>query len=114
MTTKKPGKKLWIQKAIKHKGKLHEELGIKEGKKIPAKRLVQAAKSKNPTIRREAVLAETLEKLPHRGRKKKTTTTKLTVKTKPKTSKARTKTKPKAKPKTKLKTKKKSTKKKTR
>ena len=27
----------WIQKAIKHPGALHKELGVKAGKKIPEK-----------------------------------------------------------------------------
>lgn len=55
--------KKWIQKAIKHPGKLHKELGVAEGKKIPAKKLEKAEHSKNPTIRREANLAKTLSKL---------------------------------------------------
>jgi len=53
----------WIQKAIKHPGKLHRELGVPEGKKIPAKKMKKAEKSKNPTIRKEAALAKTLKKL---------------------------------------------------
>lgn len=53
----------WIQGAIKHPGKLHRELGVPEGKKIPAKKLAKATHSKNPTIRREANLAKTLKKL---------------------------------------------------
>ena len=53
----------WIKKAIKHPGKLHRELGVPEGKKIPAKKLEKAEHSKNPTIRREANLAKTLKKL---------------------------------------------------
>lgn len=51
----------WISKAIKHPGKLHRELGVKEGKKIPAKKLEKAEHSKSPTIRREANLAKTLK-----------------------------------------------------
>ncbi|CAB4127766.1 hypothetical protein UFOVP98_28 [uncultured Caudovirales phage] len=53
----------WIQKAKIKKGALHKELGVPEGKKIPAKKLAKAAKSKNPTERKRAVLAETLKKL---------------------------------------------------
>jgi hypothetical protein len=53
----------WIQGAIKHKGKLHRELGVPEGEKIPAKKMAKAAHSKNPTIRREVNLAKTLKKL---------------------------------------------------
>lgn len=55
----------WIQKAIpkSHRGKLKQELGVPEGKKIPKKKLAKAAKSKNPKLRKRAVLAETLGKL---------------------------------------------------
>ena len=55
----------WIQKAIKpsSKGKLREKLHVKAGEKIPAKKLAKAAKSSNPTLRREAQLAKTLSKL---------------------------------------------------
>lgn len=44
------------------KGKLHRELGVPEGKKIPAKRLNAAAKSSNPEVRRDAIRAKTMEK----------------------------------------------------
>ncbi len=54
-------KKKWIQGAIKHPGKLHRELGVKQGQKIPAKKLAKAEHSKNPTIRKEANLAKTLK-----------------------------------------------------
>jgi hypothetical protein len=53
-------KKKWIASAIKHKGALHKELGVPEGKKIPAKKLQKAEHSKNPTERKRAVLAKTL------------------------------------------------------
>lgn len=55
----------WIQKAIpkSHRGKLHRELGVPEGEKIPSKKLKKAEHSANPTIRREANLANTLKKL---------------------------------------------------
>ena len=54
----------WIQKAVgKHKGKLHKELGVPEGEKIPAKKMAKAAKSKDPTIRKEVALAKTLKKM---------------------------------------------------
>lgn len=56
-------KEKWIQKAVAGgKGKLHEKLGVPEGKKIPAKKMVKALHSKNPTIRKEANLAKTLKK----------------------------------------------------
>lgn len=51
----------WIQGAIKHKGALRKELHVKEGKKIPEKKLEKAEHSKNPTTRKRAVLAETLK-----------------------------------------------------
>lgn len=52
----------WIKKAVgKNPGKLHRELGVPEGKKIPAKKLAKAAHSKNPTIRKEVALAKTLK-----------------------------------------------------
>jgi hypothetical protein len=51
----------WIQKAIKHKGALHKELGVPEGKKIPEKKLKKAEHSKNPKERKRAVLAETIK-----------------------------------------------------
>lgn len=53
----------WIQKAIKKPGALHRELGIPEGKKIPSKKLKKAEHSKNPTLKKRAVLAETLGKM---------------------------------------------------
>ncbi len=58
-------KKHWIQDAVGHPGALHEALGIKEGKKIPAKRLAAAAK-KGGKLGRMARLAQTLEKM-HNG-----------------------------------------------
>lgn len=57
---------MWINKALSKKGskgKLHRELGVPQGEKIPAKKLKKAEHSKNPTIRREANLAKTLKKL---------------------------------------------------
>lgn len=55
--------KKWIQKAIKKPGALHKDLGVPMGKKIPAKKLDKAMKSKNPTIRKRAALAKTLKKM---------------------------------------------------
>lgn len=57
--------KKWIQKAIKHKGALHKELGVPEGKKIPAAKLAKAAKAKGVEGKR-ARLAETLKKFKKR------------------------------------------------
>ncbi len=54
----------WIQKALpkSSKGKLHRELGVPEGKKIPAKKLKAAAKKGGKEGQR-ARLAETLKKM---------------------------------------------------
>ena len=51
----------WIQKMHMKKGALHKELGVPEGKKIPAKKLVKAEHSKNPLERKRANLAKTLK-----------------------------------------------------
>lgn len=56
-------KKFWISDAIEHPGSLRKELKIKKGKKIPKGKLEKAAHSKNPKLRKRAVLAETLSKL---------------------------------------------------
>lgn len=53
-------KKYWIKSAISHPGALHKELGVKSGKKIPAKKLNAAAK-KGGTIGKRARLAKTLK-----------------------------------------------------
>jgi hypothetical protein len=55
-------KEKWIQKAIKKPGALHKEMGIAEGKKIPAKKLAAAAK-KGGKLGKRARLAETLKKM---------------------------------------------------
>jgi hypothetical protein len=60
MAEKKPKK--WIQSAIKKPGALHKELGVPEGKKIPAKKLKEAAKKGGKEGKR-ANLALTLKKL---------------------------------------------------
>lgn len=57
-----------MQGAVKHPGALHKELGVPQGKKIPAKKLQKALHSKNPTLRKRANLAETFKKFG--GRKK--------------------------------------------
>lgn len=54
--------KKWIQNTHMKKGALHAEMGVPEGKKIPAKRLATAAKKKG-TEGRRARLAQTLKKL---------------------------------------------------
>jgi len=54
--------KKWIQESIKKPGALRKELGVKEGKTIPAKMLAKAAK-KPGTIGKRARLAQTLKKM---------------------------------------------------
>lgn len=53
----------WIAKMHMKKGALHKELGVPVGKKIPSKKLKKAEHSKNPLLRKRAILAETLAKL---------------------------------------------------
>jgi hypothetical protein len=52
--------KNWIADAIKKPGALRKELGVKEGEKIPAKKLAAAAKKPGKEGQR-ARLAETLK-----------------------------------------------------
>jgi hypothetical protein len=52
----------WISKAIKKPGALHKQMGVAEGKKIPAKKLAKAAK-KGGKLGQRARLAETLKKM---------------------------------------------------
>jgi len=56
-------KEKWIQKMHMKKGALREALHVKEGEKIPASKLKKAEHSKNPTIKKRAVLAETFKKM---------------------------------------------------
>lgn len=54
----------WIAKAVsKGKGALHRALHVPEGKKIPAKKMAKAAKSKSPIMRKRVALAKTLRGL---------------------------------------------------
>jgi len=55
-------KERWIQKAIKKPGALRSSLGVKEGQKIPAKRLAAAAK-KGGKLGQRARLAQTLKRM---------------------------------------------------
>jgi hypothetical protein len=50
----------WIAGAIKKPGALHKEMGVPQGKKIPAKKLATAAK-KPGVLGKRARLAETLK-----------------------------------------------------
>jgi len=59
-------KKKWIKGAIKHPGKLHRDLGVPEGEKIPAAKMEAAKHSSNPTVRKEAALAHTLGGMHHK------------------------------------------------
>lgn len=60
-------KKMFIQSATENKGGLHRSLGIPMDKKIPIKKIKKAEHSKNPKIKKQAVLAETLSQLrPHK------------------------------------------------
>lgn len=44
------------------KGKLHREIGVPVGQKIPKDKLKAAENSKNPEIKRDAKRAETMSK----------------------------------------------------
>ena len=53
-----------MQNAVKpeNKGKLRKKLHAKEGEPIPYKKLEKATHSKNTTLKKEAILAETFRK----------------------------------------------------
>jgi hypothetical protein len=55
-------KKNWIAGAIKKPGALHKELGVPQGKKIPAAKLNKAA-AKGGKVGERARLAKTLKKM---------------------------------------------------
>ncbi len=57
---KKPEK--WAAEAFKpsHKGLLHRELGVPEGKKIPASKMSAALHSRNPKIQHQAQAAKNI------------------------------------------------------
>lgn len=52
----------FIQKAIKKPGQLHRDLGVPQGKKIPAAKIAAAAK-KPGKVGQRARFAQTLKKL---------------------------------------------------
>lgn len=56
-------KKKWISGAIKHPGALHKALHVKEGEKIPAKKLEKAEHSKSSKLRKRVTLPKTLGKM---------------------------------------------------
>ena len=53
---------MWIAGAIEKPGSLRKALKVKKGEKIPESKLKKAEHSKDPTMRKRAVLAETLRK----------------------------------------------------
>lgn len=59
---KSMSKKKWIQKAIKKKGALRKQLGVKKGKNIPVSKLRAAAK-KGGKLGKRARLAINLKKM---------------------------------------------------
>jgi len=54
--------KNWIKGAIKHPGALHKALHVKQGEKIPAKKL-KVKDSDSPKLKRMKTLAKTLKKM---------------------------------------------------
>ena len=50
-----------------HKGLLHKKLGVPQGSPMPAGKVAKAAKSSNPTLKKEAVFAENAKKWNHGG-----------------------------------------------
>jgi len=48
-----------------HQGRLHEDLGIAEGKRIPLADLMRAKRSKDPKVRRRATFAVNARKWKH-------------------------------------------------
>ena len=71
MQKKKSTKRKWMSKAFgKNPGKLHRELHVPEGEKIPEAKLQKAEHSDDPTLRKEAALAETGKKYASNRRKK--------------------------------------------
>lgn len=70
----RPMAKGWRKKADFNpggeKGKLHREMGIAEGDKIPAGKLRAATHSRDPEKRRDAIRAETMKGWRKPGKKK--------------------------------------------
>lgn len=63
-------RKNFIRDAIKRPGALHKSLHVPEDKKIPMSKIEKAEHSKNPTLRKRSVLAETLRDMNHGKRGK--------------------------------------------
>ena len=53
----------WIQGMHMKRGGLHKALGVPQGEEIPHDKMVEAAHSTKPHVRRMANLAKTLKKL---------------------------------------------------
>jgi hypothetical protein len=62
-------KKFWIKSAIRKKGALRKTLKAKKGKKISAKSLRKATKSRSLKTKRRAVLARTLRRFARKRKK---------------------------------------------
>ena len=60
-----------LHRVVTHlrKGALHRALGIPEGETIPAERLAEAKRSKDPEVAHMARLAGTMEGWKHGGKK---------------------------------------------
>lgn len=63
--------KHWIDKAIKHPGALHEELGVPKGEKIPESKMDEALHSDNPEEKKRAEFAEELKGFHKKDKKSK-------------------------------------------
>lgn len=61
----KKGGKNWIKPAIKRPGALHQATHTPKGEKIPEAKIRKAEHSRNPRIRREAHMGETLKHMHH-------------------------------------------------
>lgn len=57
----------FIQKAIKHPGALHRDLGVPQGEKIPKSKIKAAEHSDNPKTAKRAQLADTMSKFKDGG-----------------------------------------------
>ena len=59
--------KNWIAGATKNKGALHKALGVKQGEKIPAKKMAEAEKkakkTDNTKLEKQLNLAKTLKRM---------------------------------------------------
>jgi hypothetical protein len=66
MRSKKVAREVrWMQSLDLKKGALRRELDVPSGKKIPYKKLEKATHSKNPLLKKQAVLAMTFRKADH-------------------------------------------------